>query len=313
MRMKRSAILVGLSFAILAGGCAQPPTELADAAKARLDAVAAEAATYAPDAYEAAAESAAQLDAELEAQAGRFGPLRSYDRAEELVASVESAADRVSQAIVAGKERLQAEANGAIADGRRALEAARGVLGEEGMPAAQVSAWEAELAAAETALARAEELAGGEQQVEARREAQAALAAVTKVNSAVAVVQLEREEAREAAVARAARGDVSLPRRVLVGGTQLAAGSYSLRLAEEVPPAANGLGAGRWVEFVRNGSVAGRELAVAIPNEEIGTVAKSPGPRNEARVESLRESDYVRIWLNRSGVNYLLHLPVPQG
>ena len=79
---------------------------------------------------------------------------------------------------------------------------------------------------------------------------------------------------------------------------------YLLRLAEDAADAA-----GRWVEFVREDEVAGRGLAVVIADADINEVEKSPGPRNEARVMELREGEYVRVWLNRDGVNYLLHLP----
>jgi hypothetical protein len=32
-------------------------------------------------------------------------------------------------------------------------------------------------------------------------------------------------------------------------------------------------------------------------------------PTGGARVETLKGDDYVRVWINRRGVNYLIHLP----
>ena len=98
---------------------------------------------------------------------------------------------------------------------------------------------------------------------------------------------------------------------MLLNGEALAAGTYSLRLAEEEPaPAGDDAGAtGRWVEFVSDDTVAGRGLAIMIPDADIAEVADSPPPRNEARVVQLKDAEYVRVWLNRDSVNYLLHLP----
>jgi hypothetical protein len=34
-------------------------------------------------------------------------------------------------------------------------------------------------------------------------------------------------------------------------------------------------------------------------------------PRNEVRVDHLKGGEYIRVWLNRQGVNYLIHMPMP--
>lgn len=67
--------------------------------------------------------------------------------------------------------------------------------------------------------------------------------------------------------------------------------------------------AARWIEFVSSGKVAGRALAVVVPDSEIGEIAATPGPRNETRIAELKGGEYVRVWMNRQGVNYLIHLP----
>jgi hypothetical protein len=121
-----------------------------------------------------------------------------------------------------------------------------------------------------------------------------------EANGFAAELQAERDAAAE----RAARGEITIPRTVMVDGQSLAAGMYLLQLAEDAPDSA-----GRWIEFVSDGDVAGRGLAVVIQDTDVGEVAKSPPPRNEAQVMELREGEYVRVWLNRDGTNYLLHLP----
>ena len=62
------------------------------------------------------------------------------------------------------------------------------------------------------------------------------------------------------------------------------------------------------MEFLDGDDVAGRGLAVVIPDGELADVSDNV-LRNEARVVALKEGDYVRVWLNREGVNYLVHLP----
>ena len=99
----------------------------------------------------------------------------------------------------------------------------------------------------------------------------------------------------------------------LANGQPLAAGDYQLRITTERPAPAAGQSpaAECWVEFVRGGAVAGREVASVISAEEIGTVAKGPGPKPHAvRVDLLKGGDYLRIWLNSAGTHYIVNLPV---
>lgn len=107
-------------------------------------------------------------------------------------------------------------------------------------------------------------------------------------------------------------GTVNIPQRVMADGQPLAAGTYQVRLTDSSPKPAVGQSpdSSRYVEFVRNGQVAGREVATVIPAAEIGQVVKGPRPgTNASRVELLKGGDYVRVWLNREGTNYLIHLP----
>jgi hypothetical protein len=65
------------------------------------------------------------------------------------------------------------------------------------------------------------------------------------------------------------------------------------------------------VEFLRGGTVAGREVASVVPNAEISAVANGPVPgMGSKRVELLKGGEYLRVWMARSGMHYLVHLRV---
>jgi hypothetical protein len=65
-----------------------------------------------------------------------------------------------------------------------------------------------------------------------------------------------------------------------------------------------------WIEFLRSGVVAGREVATVISADEIDKVAKGPRPKpNASRVDVLKGGDYVRVWINRGNDNYLINMP----
>jgi hypothetical protein len=56
--------------------------------------------------------------------------------------------------------------------------------------------------------------------------------------------------------------------------------------------------------------VLGREVAIVVSAAEVGQIAKGPRPAaGTARVELLKGDEYVRVWINRSGMNYLVHMP----
>jgi len=110
-----------------------------------------------------------------------------------------------------------------------------------------------------------------------------------------------------------ALGTVSLSKAVKADGKTLPAGTYQVRLtAQQETPDATGQAAPaeRWVEFVRGGKVLGREVVTIVPQAEIALVQKDTPPgRNGSKVETLKGGDYVRVWINRGGNYYLIHLP----
>jgi hypothetical protein len=113
-------------------------------------------------------------------------------------------------------------------------------------------------------------------------------------------------------------GSVNLPRSVMANGQALPAGTFQVRLTpENAQPSLPGVENGRWVEFVRGGKVVGREVAIVIPQAQMKDLQVGPdGSRPAAggsRVEMLKGDEFLRVWINRGGVNYLMHLPPAKG
>ena len=110
-----------------------------------------------------------------------------------------------------------------------------------------------------------------------------------------------------------ALGSFRLPRAVTADGKPLPAGNYQVRLtAQTSKPDAVGATEEleRWVEFVRGTTVAGREVVSIVPQNEIKMVVKDPPPpSNGSKVQTLKGNDYLRVWFNKGGNHYLIHLP----
>jgi hypothetical protein len=109
-----------------------------------------------------------------------------------------------------------------------------------------------------------------------------------------------------------ALGVVRLPKKVTADGKPLAAGTYQVKLTStEAESKATGATANyeRWVEFSQGGQVKGREVASIVPQPEASKVAKEPMPApGRAKVETLKGDDYLRVWINKGGTLYLIHL-----
>jgi hypothetical protein len=92
----------------------------------------------------------------------------------------------------------------------------------------------------------------------------------------------------------------------------LAAGTYTLRLSGEsvTPVVGQPPDAARWVEFVQDNQVRGRELAVVITPAAAreAPVGKSLPATGAPRVQTLQGGDYVRIIAHQTGTHYLIYL-----
>lgn len=110
-----------------------------------------------------------------------------------------------------------------------------------------------------------------------------------------------------------ALGSVRLTRAVTADGKPLPAGTYQVRLtAQEAKPDAVGTSKvlERWVEFVQKGTVKGREVVSIVPQAEVKDVVKDAPPASGgSKVQMLRGNEYLRVWINKGGNHFLIHLP----
>jgi hypothetical protein len=105
---------------------------------------------------------------------------------------------------------------------------------------------------------------------------------------------------------------VHIPKKVMADGKPLAAGTYTVRVTTDTgsPVVGQTTEETHWVEFMQGGKVVGRELATVLTNAEAKTIAKQGLPAaGGARVEALYGNEYLRVWVNKAGTNYLVHLP----
>jgi len=134
--------------------------------------------------------------------------------------------------------------------------------------------------------------------------------------AAIAFVVTPAALLAQATMPGASLATIRLPRAALANGEPLAAGTYAVRLSDApVTPVVGQSPEGTcWVEFVQSGAVKGQELATVLTGSALKQVAKeAPPPAGHARVELLEGDTYERVWINHSGTNYLVHLPVSPG
>ncbi len=130
---------------------------------------------------------------------------------------------------------------------------------------------------------------------------------------AVAVTLAGQSAVVQAQTTSQALGSVRLNRAVTADGKALPAGTYTLRRSTDAVTPVVGQGADHavWVEFVQGGQVKGRELASVVPSAEAQAVIKGRAPgANTSRVDLLKGGEYLRVWSNRGGNHYLIHLLV---
>ena len=107
-------------------------------------------------------------------------------------------------------------------------------------------------------------------------------------------------------------GTVSIERPVLANGQPIAPGGYEVHLTNEwLDPLEPGEQEGmQWAEFRAEGRTAGREAALVIPMGAIDAISEWHPAPGATRVDVLKSGEFVRVWANRAGTNYLIHLPV---
>lgn len=106
-------------------------------------------------------------------------------------------------------------------------------------------------------------------------------------------------------------GSVRIPQAVKANGQDLPAGTYTLRLTSDAvtPVVGQAPDASQWVEFVQGGQVKGKELATKATAAEVKQIAEMTPPASGAsKVQMLKGSDYLRVWVNVAGTHYLVHL-----
>jgi hypothetical protein len=148
------------------------------------------------------------------------------------------------------------------------------------------------------------------------------LASALGVSDALAQHQTPNQQPNTATAPAVPAGDlalgkVRLPRAVTADGKALPAGTYDVKLtAQAAKPMAVGTTEPleRWVEFAQGGTVKGREVVSIVPQAEIKMVVKdAPPATGGSKVQVLRGNEYLRVWINKAGNHYLIHLPAAGG
>lgn len=128
--MKRYLMTMTMvAVALAAVGCADQPTDAIQAVdQALTDARSSQATDYAAESLTAAEDVRAQLDAELKAQEEKFALFRSYDKAEQLAADAQQAAEQAKTAAVEGRERAHQQASELIAELRTTVDEVKALV-----------------------------------------------------------------------------------------------------------------------------------------------------------------------------------------
>lgn len=188
MKTKQLAIplVVGLTVAV---ACAKPPQAEINAAQTALQSArAADAAEYAPEALTVAEDAAAALDAEIQAQQGKFALFRSYDEAKTKAAAAVQSAQTAAENASAAKEQARVDAANLIAQVTAQLSETSDMLAAAPTgkgTATDIAALKVDLQTAGTTLQEAEAAQTAGDYKEAQAKATAAMNSITSVRQAV--------------------------------------------------------------------------------------------------------------------------------
>lgn len=128
-RSHTGALLLTLGLAgLIFAGCGKPPeAEMQAAQTAMNDAKASEAATYAAKELDAASDSLAAAQAEIEKQNAKFVLMRNYKEAARMMAVAMSSAETAKQAAAVNKEKARVEAEELLVRLTAAIDSTRGL------------------------------------------------------------------------------------------------------------------------------------------------------------------------------------------
>jgi hypothetical protein len=131
---KKQFVLWTLGLAtlvLLLAGCAKAPTQEIEAAQSAFaEAEAADAASYAPEQWQAAQTTFNAAQAKIEEQNGKLGLTRSYDEAKELLAQAATEAAAARDAAAGGREAARTGGEAALGAVETSLANAQTLLGD---------------------------------------------------------------------------------------------------------------------------------------------------------------------------------------
>ena len=178
--------VVAAGMAVMAAACESAPKAAVDEAGAAVDqANVAGAGEYAPDAMEAAQEARAALDAELEAQQGKW--FKSYARTAVLAAETKTAGNAAMAAVAEGKERAKTEASVALEGAKTLLAEVHALLEKapKGRADLDLEALKAALETSDTAIEEGEKEMAGGRFIAAKAQAEGTVATAMTVRTAI--------------------------------------------------------------------------------------------------------------------------------
>lgn len=160
MSKKLLIVIAACGALLILAGCAQrPEAEVTAATQAIASARDSGAAEYAPQALAAAEEANTRLQAELQAQDGKFFLTRSYGNAKTMTEEVKAASQRAADEAVANKQKAREEATALIAEARTLIDEVRVLLANAPKgkgTEVDMAAYEGDILGLETSLTNAD-------------------------------------------------------------------------------------------------------------------------------------------------------------
>jgi hypothetical protein len=188
-----------VALGLLVAGCSHAPNTEIDAAKqALVDARQAQASDYAPQAWTAAQDAESKLEVELDAQAQRWTPLRSYTVAKQLALETKAAAERSRDEAIAGKDKAKTEVTTMIAEAREAVSQAKAAVASAPRgkgTEADLAALKSDATSIDDTLQEMQRAFDAGDYVAAKVKAQAAIDAAKKIQSDVEQAKTARRAA----------------------------------------------------------------------------------------------------------------------